>query len=303
MLRLAFALSLVALPLRADAPRVVTDILPVHGIVAAILGDLAEPDLIVEPSMSAHHVALRPSMARSLQDADLVVYIGPELTPWLAKATAALAGQATALRLLQVPGTHLLGPREEAVFSEDDGHDDHAHEVTQIDPHAWLDPDNALVWADAIATELARIDPDNAAIYRANTDDLRNRIMAVRDETEATLSPSKSKTFAVYHDAYQYFESHFELASIGSILTLNAESASASRVQAISLAAQSAGIVCLFSEPQFPDRLTAALKRDLGVRSAYIDPLGAAITPGPDAYPTLIRTLGASIAECLTPSS
>jgi zinc transport system substrate-binding protein len=127
----------------AAAPRVVADIAPVHSLVARVMQGVGEPSLILPPGASPHGYALRPSEAQRLQEAELVFWIGPELTPWLDGPIDALAGEATAVSLRGVPGVTLLPVREGATFeahehdhgghnhgAEAAGHDhDHAHEA------------------------------------------------------------------------------------------------------------------------------------------------------------------------------
>ncbi|MEC8041367.1 MAG: zinc ABC transporter substrate-binding protein [Pseudomonadota bacterium] len=82
-LSLSSAALLTATTALADVPRVVTDIAPVHALVAQVMGDLGAPDLLVDPGSSPHSYAMRPSQARALEKADLVFWIGEPLTPWL----------------------------------------------------------------------------------------------------------------------------------------------------------------------------------------------------------------------------
>ena len=73
----------------AEVPQVVTDIPAVHSLVAQVMGDLGAPVVLVSGSADAHSYQLRPSQARALANADLVFWIGPEMTPWLERALAA----------------------------------------------------------------------------------------------------------------------------------------------------------------------------------------------------------------------
>lgn len=155
-LRSAVALAaLMPLPAAADVPRVVADIAPVHSLVAQAMLDLGEPALLVRPEMSEHDHALRPSEARALADADLVVWVGPALTPWLADSVGSLV-RGRSLELLDVAGTVRLGYR--APHGGDDHGHGHGHGEGGVDPHAWLDPENGRTWLDAIAAALAEID-------------------------------------------------------------------------------------------------------------------------------------------------
>jgi zinc transport system substrate-binding protein len=107
----------------ADVPRVATDIAPVHSLVAQIMQGLGEPSLIVQPGASPHGYSMRPSEARALDQADLVIWVGEALTPWLEGPIATLGENADKIELMSVEGTILYDYREGATF----GHHDHDH--------------------------------------------------------------------------------------------------------------------------------------------------------------------------------
>ncbi len=123
------ASSFVQAPARAaQAPAVAVDIAPVHGLVARVMQGIGEPTLILPPGASPHGYAMRPSEARALQEADLVVWIGPELTPWLARSIDSMAADARQLELLAYEGTQTLDYRDSALFEKHDHGDEHGHD-------------------------------------------------------------------------------------------------------------------------------------------------------------------------------
>lgn len=117
----------------ADAPKVAVDIAPVHSLVARVMDGVGTPDLIVQPGASPHEYSLRPSDAAALQNADLVFWIGPDLTPWLTDTIETLAPDAAVTELLEADGTIELEFREGALFEahdhDDDDHEDHEDEA------------------------------------------------------------------------------------------------------------------------------------------------------------------------------
>lgn len=122
---LPFALGLLPLPVLAETPRVVTDIPPVHALVAMVMGDLGQPELLLERGANAHSFTLRPSQAAGLQDADLVVWVGPEMTPWLDRALDGIGGKGHRLALLSAEGTY----RQDYGATGAHDHGDHGHEA------------------------------------------------------------------------------------------------------------------------------------------------------------------------------
>ncbi len=114
----------------ADAPKVSVDIAPVHSLVSKVMTGVGNPDLIIPAEASPHAYQLKPSNAESLENANLIFWVGKDLTPWLEKGLSSLASNASVTTLLDVNGIELLDFREGALFeahdhSEHDDHDDH----------------------------------------------------------------------------------------------------------------------------------------------------------------------------------
>lgn len=124
----------------AEVPSVAVDIAPVHSIVARVMDGVGTPNLIVQPGASPHEYSLRPSEAAALQDADVVFWMGEDLTPWLEGALETLSSGASVTALLEADGTTLLDFREGALFEAhmhgDDDHDDHDDHGHGDDEHA-----------------------------------------------------------------------------------------------------------------------------------------------------------------------
>lgn len=308
------ALVLVSGNAIADVPKVVADIAPVHALVSRVMDGVGSPDLLLGAGQSPHTTSMRPSQAQSLQDAALVVWIGPSLTPWLEKPVETLAGDAVHLGLLDFEQTKRLPYRDmehEGDDHDDADHADHAehgegaggseeHHHTGMDPHAWLDPGNAGVWMNAIAEALAGLDPDNGAEYRANAAAGSGEIEVLATAIDDRLKPVRGRPFATFHDGFQYFEARFGLVSSGTLTLGAAASPSPARVDHLREVLASQGVSCVFSEPQYDDRLIRAAGEDLPLRVAVLDPLGANLEPGAALYPALLDAIANSILECLS---
>lgn len=319
MRALGVAAALLALP-AAAAPRVATDIAPVQSIAARVMGDLGAPGLILPPGASPHDHALRPSEARLLQEAEVVVWVGPPLTPWLADPLAALAPDAVRVTLAEAPGMTLLPIRvggpfvahdhahgdEHAGDDAADGHaddQDHDHEAAEpgagVDGHLWLDPENAIAAAGAIAVALGAADPANAAAYAANADSFAREMRALEAEIAAELAPVRGRPFLVFHDAYQYFEHRFAIPAAGSVALHDGMAPGTARVAGLRGRVAAEGIVCAFTEPQFEPKLLATVIEGSGIRTGVLDHIGTEVAPGPDLYPAMMRNLAASLVACL----
>lgn len=308
---------LASTPAFAEVPSVVTDIPPVHALVAEVMGDLGQPELLLAKGADEHDFQLRPSQAGSVADAALVVWIGPELTPWLASALDSRPDGAAALALLDAPGTQLRdyagGEKTEAGHEEEDhdhGHEDHAdeghadedhagHDHDGIDPHAWLDPGNAQVWLGLIAAELSRLDPGNTATYQANAAAAGKRLAALDAEVAAILAPVKDKPLVTFHDAFGYFADHYGVTLAGSIALGDAASPGAARLSELRAQMESGAVLCIFPEVQHDPDLVTQMAEGTGARvGGALDPVGSSLEAGPGAYAALMTRMARTIADC-----
>jgi len=172
-------------------------------------------------------------------------------------------------------------------------------QATTLDPHAWLSPDNAAVWLDAIAAELSSADPDNAGTYFGNAAAAKEELASVSAEINATLEPMRGMSFVIFHDAYQYFETAFDFPASGAISLSDATDPSPARIAEIQGRVAEEGIECVLSEPQFNPGIVATVMDRTEANTAVLDPLGSDLEPGPDLYPQLLRNLATSLAGCL----
>ena len=329
LLTLSLTVTLMGGGAYADTPQVAVDIAPVHSLVARVMDGVGTPDLIIQPGASPHEYSLRPSEAAALQDADLVFWIGPDLTPWLTDTIETLAPDAAVTALLEADGTIELKFREGALFEahdrsddkdheeEDDhkDHDDHAdeahddhddeetghdeHDHGTHDPHAWLSPQNAMTWMNVIAGQLSAADPDNAGAYFANAAAGRAEIKVLIGEVTATLDPVRDGRFIVFHDAYQYFEMDFNFLASGAISMSDASDPSPERIAEIQDRIAEQGIDCVLAEPQFNPGLVATVLEGSDAQTGILDPLGSDLEPGSALYPQLIQNLSTALAGCM----
>ena len=307
----------------ADVPSVAVDIAPVHSLVARVMEGVGTPSLIVPPEATPHEYSLRPSQAEALQAADLVFWLGEDLTPWMEDAIHNLADDAEVTALLEAQETILLEFREGALFeAHEHGHEvehdhddanapdeDHAHadehghddedEHGAHDPHAWLSPTNAANWLFVIAAKLSSADPENAGTYFANAAAARLELEALSADVSAVLDPVRGKSFIAFHDAYQYFEMDFEFPAAGAISLSDATDPSPARIAEIQGRIREEGIDCVLAEPQFNPGIVATVLDGTDAATGVIDPIGAGLEPGPALYPQVIRNMAAALVECL----
>ncbi len=287
----------------ADVPNVVTDIPPIHSLVAQVMQGLGTPSALVSGNASPHGHSMRPSQAAALASADLVFWVGPELTPWLETSLDVLANDAKVTAMLHTTGTKTLEFRVENKFSEDstiEEHEEHDHLHEGLDPHAWLNPENASLWLQVIADQLSQHDMENADIYQQNAEAAKNRIAILIPNLKDRLKSASMENIIVYHDAFQYFEKFFDLKTVGTIVLNDASQPSPARLSQVQAKLQDAKVVCVFTEAQFNSGLVNVVIEGTNVKTATLDPLGAGVELGPDLFGEILSKLADEISSCVS---
>ncbi len=314
---LALAVACVATQSQAgetSPPRVVASVPPIHSLVASVMAGVGDPVLLIPGAASPHTFSLRPSDARNLAGADIVVWVGPALETSLRGVLATLAGRAHLVTLSETPGVELLAVREGGTWGDDDhGHEQHGrdtpahensghgddHAAMEIDGHIWLSTGNARVIVETVAAELIEHDPLNAAAYEANRDAALQRLDDLTARLRASLAPVSERPFVVLHDGYQYFERQFGLNGIGAISVSPEIRPGARRLVELREHVRALNARCIFAEPQLNASLVRTVAEGTGARIGILDPIGATLKPGPALYPRLLENLAAGFNDCL----
>ena len=294
---------------------VVASIKPIHSLVAAVMGDIGTPHLLLEAPSSAHHFTLKPSQARSLQVADIVFWVGPTMEQPLTKALATLAPQAQTLPLIESAGLVLLNfdkvtpahekhdhekhYHEKHGHEKHDKHDEHAkHDDHLINPHIWLDPQNAKIMLGVIAARLAKADPENASTYAANADSMAARLATLETDITSQLASYSAAKFLVLHDAHVYFERRFGLRNYGAITTEPDVMPTASRVKALRDELREHRFDCIFTEPFLGQKAVALIAEGSKVSIGTLDPIASNLPAGAQLYPDLLMSYAKALQSC-----
>ena len=294
---------------------VVASIKPIHSLVAAVMGDIGTPHLLLEAPSSAHHFTLKPSQARSLQAADIVFWVGPTMEQPLTKALATLAPQAQTLPLIESAGLVLINfdkvtpahekhdhekhDHEKHDHEKHDKHDEHAkHDDHLINPHIWLDPQNAKIMLGVIAARLAKADPENASTYAANADSMAARLAILETDITSQLASYSAAKFLVLHDAHVYFERRFGLRNYGAITTEPDVMPTASRVKALRDELREHRFDCIFAEPFLGQKAVALIAEGSKVSIGTLDPIASNLPAGAQLYPDLLMSYAKALQSC-----
>jgi zinc transport system substrate-binding protein len=291
---------------------VVVSIKPIHGLVAGVMQGVAPPHLLLNDQQSPHHFALKPSQARLLQQADLVFWVDSSLETPMPALLAGLAPHAKTIRLMadkglvrhknanwdRTKGDDHDDHKGHDEHDDHDGHDDHER-GHRVNPHIWLDLDNArrMVWS--IATTLSAVDRDHAAIYASNAANLDKRISALLAEAKQQFAGIKQNRFIVQHDAFIYIERQFDLPRGLVIAPDHDTPPGTAHLQHLRDLVAAGVVSCIFDEPQGASHQIDIVAGTSTVRRATLDAIGVGRPAGPDLFFDMMRANYSAFAACL----
>ena len=264
--------------------KVVTSFSILGDIAAEIGGERAKVVTLVGPNSDSHVYQPKPSDAREVAEAKLVVVNGLGFEGWLDRLVRA-AGYG---------GPVVTASQGIAPLALEAGHD-HDHGAGRTgrrtvkpaklaDPHAWQDLKNGEIYARNIAAGLAKADPANAAYYGDRAEAYARQLAEldrfVRGELEA-IAPAKRKVITS-HDAFQYFGRAYGIGFLAPIGVSTESEPSAGDVAKLIRQIKSTGIKALFIENMTDKRLVDQIAREAGGRlggTLYSDALSDASGP------------------------
>lgn len=276
LLALTALLALSASGLRAAPLEVVASFSILGDLVAQVGGERVAVTTLVGPGADAHNYQPRPSDARRLRQAKLVVANGLGFDNWIERLAAS-----SGYRGGVVVASAGIVPLETAHAHEHDG-----GEAGAVDPHAWQDLRNARHYVDNLAAALAAVDPDGAATYRRNAADYGARLAALdasMRETFAALPPERRKV-VTSHDAFGYFARAYGLQFLAAVGVSNQAEPSASGIAMLIRQLRRENVPAVFVESIGDARLVERIREESGARlggTLYSDALSGPDGPAP----------------------
>lgn len=283
-------LCLITLSPLAWSTVILTSIKPIQMITYELTLDVNEPEVLLGANTSPHDYALRPSDVKKIRAADLVIWYGKDLEPFLSKT---LSSHHNVLSISQIDGLKLREFNGEQ--HEHDGHNHGTH-----DPHFWLGIEPVKQVAEAITKRLVQSDNRHAEQYQANLAQFLAQLDSNHQTILQRMGTISGKGYYVFHDAYGYFEQQYHLNNLGHFTVSPDRKPGAKTLITIKNSIINNEAKCVFSEPQFTPAVIDTVTRGTKVKTGVLDPLGADIKVKSGSYFELLNQLSNNFYTCLS---
>ncbi|MFI6156000.1 metal ABC transporter substrate-binding protein [Kitasatospora sp. NPDC051170] len=277
--------------------KVVASFYPMEFLAQQIGKDHVQVTDLTAPGVEPHDLELTAKQVGAVQKADAIVYLkGLQPTVDQAVGQASTQHKVDATAASPLVDHHLPAEGQEG--------EAHKHDGPAGDPHIWLDPTRYAAIAKSVGDEFAKADPAHAEEYRKNTDELVTKLGALDQEFRDGLKDAKTKTFVTSHAAFGYLADHYGLTQVA-INGVDPESEpTPARLADVQKAAKDNGVTTIFFETLVSPKLADTVAKDLGLRTAVLDPLEGVKDPAKDDYLSVMKQNLANLQAALgTPGS
>lgn len=261
---------------------VVTTTEDLAALTQAIGGAAVNVKPLTRGTADPHFAQAKPSMIRDVYQADLLIVVGAELEvgwmPALLQAARNSRVQPGNTGFLDLSTVVTLLDKPAGPVTRDMG-DVHA----AGNPHYWLDPNNGVLMARAIAQRLIQLDNAHAPEFEQHLASFEQQAHSKIAEWKATLAPLVGKAAIAYHASLVYLANAFAFRIVAQVEPKPGIAPSAAYLSQLiaQIKAQKADV--LITEPYYEQRSAKYLAEHAGVRIVVI-PQSVGAAPGIKTY-------------------
>ena len=272
----------------ADKPKVITTFTIIADMARNVAGDAAEVESITKPGAEIHNYQPTPRDILKARDADLVLWNGLNLERWFEKFLANLGDIPSVVISDGIEPMSIGGGAYEG----------------KPNPHAWMSPENALIYVDNIRKALSDIDPEHADVYAANAKAYSEEIHAAATPIREVLAalPEDQHWLVTSEGAFSYLARDFGLKELF-LWPVNADQqGTPQQVRKVIDAVREHHIKAVFSESTVSADPAKQVAAETGANYGgvlYVDSLSEADGPVP-TYLDLLRVTTGTIAKGLS---
>ena len=290
---------LIASHAHAQKLEVTTSFSILGDLVSQVGGERVKVRTLVGADEDAHAFQPRPSDARNVGGAALVVVNGLGFDDWMVRL--ARSGGYKGEVVVASAGIDTLAMTKDDEHDHDHGHG-HGHEgekpndkanARAVDPHAWQDVGNVRRYVANIADALAKADPEGAAAYRANAERYDGELKALDAEIRAAFAalPTERRKVVSSHDAFGYFGRAYGIRFLSPVGVANNAEPTAQGVARLIRQLKAEKVPAVFIENVADPRLIERIRSESGAQvggTLYSDALSTTAGPAP-SYVRMMR--------------
>jgi ABC-type Zn uptake system ZnuABC Zn-binding protein ZnuA len=240
-------------------------------LVEAVGGDHVRVESLAPALHDPHAVDVKPGQIAKLKAAAVLVRIGLDHEPWLARVLLA----ANEPRLMPGSPHHVDTSRNVELLQTEtprirERGRPHVHGFGN--PHYWLDPANARPVTGVILDGLARLLPAERSAFEANRASFLGRLDRAMARWSQAAAPYRGVRTVVVHDSWPYFARRFGLVIVGTVEPSPGVPPSPAYLADLTRRMREGGVQLLIAEPSSNASIVRQVAERSGARAVTLVP-------------------------------
>lgn len=288
----------------ADQIKIVTDIAPVQSIVSQVVGDKGHVTALVSGGADPHHFALKPSQAKTVSEADVIVWMGPGISPALEHAFESLAPNAKLIDLSALQNDKKSDGHEDHAHEHEghdhekhENHDGHAHDLG-YNPHFWLNPKIVSAWVHPLEDALIAFAPMHKDSIHKSAHQFEHELEELAHELKHDLEPHLPISVLVSHDAFSHFDAFAGTTTAGAIADGANRAEGLKTLKNLEARLKETPPDCLIEDPAEPSGFAQELAKNLGIKTIRLSPIGVGLEDQQAFYQTFLKAVTSAYVAC-----
>lgn len=222
--------------------KVVTTLFPQYDFANQVGKDAVEVKMLLKPGVESHTYEPAPSDIIEINKADVFLYTGDEMEPWVSKILDSLDSD---VMIVDLSKNITLDKVEDHDYEHEDeeSDEDHLHEdeseeaeheddhVHSYDPHIWTNPLNAKIMVEDIKTALSEVDKANKMTYENNAKEyLASLDQLDQDIREVVKQAKRDEVVFGGRFAFHYFFEEYGLDYVSAYDSCSSETEPSAKV-------------------------------------------------------------------------
>ena len=272
----------------ADTPVVLSTFTIIADMVGEVGGDKIESISLTKPGAEIHGYEPTPSDLVQAAEADVIFENGMNLELWTEKLRASIP---------DVPVV-TISENVSVINISSDAY------AGKPNPHAWMSPEQGLVYVENIRRELTELAPEHADYFAERAEAYANEIRAIGERLDVAMAtlPEDNRVLVTCEGAFSYLAADYGLEEVY-LWPINAESqGTPQQVTKVIEVVNDKQIPAVFCEstvePRLQNEVANATAADLG-GILFVDSLSTADGPAP-SYLALLEHTANTIITGLT---
>lgn len=282
---------------------IVYSIQPLALIGREILGHQVRHQALLPPGTSPHDYALKINDIKTLRQADIIVWMGPAIEPYLEKAFATISTDQKKVEIIDISNVLELKnikPHANVALSSHQHHlENNNHIEDGFDLHIWLSPSHAIAIADILAKNISVVTGKQQTYALEALQAFSNKITSMSPITkDKSLAKISYQPYVVFHDAFSYLEDYLGIKNSGAITDNLHNRPGLQHALGMAKKIKATKPMCMLAPLDYDEKLTAKLFSATKPDVIRLDILAARV-PSDMVYTDYLRTMIETIKNCI----